>query len=138
MCEPQVADYIAARSDWDVAVLEMGANMFGEFSTQEFQKRVEYFIPTIAEAHPASYVFCVDIFPCHSDLDAAATKHREFRRIVRQTAEKLNLINVVYLDATTMLHDLSGLSTDLTHPAPAGMEEIAQNLARQMSERMKR
>ena len=51
--------------------------------------------------------------------------------------EKLNLINVIHLDATTMLRDLSGLSTDLIHPSPAGMEEIARNLVRQMNERMK-
>lgn len=137
LCEPGVANYIAARDDWDLAVLELGVNMCGEFSSQEFQKRVEYFIPTIARAHPASYVFCLDIFPFYSDLDEAATKHRDFRRIVRRTVENLGLINVVYLDATTMMQDLSGLSTDLIHPSPSGMEEIARNLARQMGGRLK-
>ena len=137
MCEPGVANYIAARADWDLAVLELGVNMCGEFSMQEFQNRVEYFIPTIAKAHPASYVFCLDIFPFYGDLDSADNKHHEFRRIVRQTVQKLDLFNVIYLDATTMLRDLSGLTTDLIHPSPAGMEEIARNLVRQMSERMK-
>ena len=134
MCEPQVADYLAARTDWDLAVLELGINM-GDFATEEFRKRVEYFIPTIALAHPAAMIFCLDIYPFYGDFDPALTKHHEFRRIVRQTATNLRLGNVVHLEARPMLRDLRGLTTDLIHPSPAGMDEIAQNLVRAMRDR---
>lgn len=129
MCEPQVADYLASRSDWNLAVLELGVNMGGQYTPEEFRKRIEYLISTIARAHPNAPIFCTDIYPFYGDFDPSNTSHREYRKIVREVVEYLRLVNVSHLSAADMLHDLTGLTTDLIHPSPAGMEEIARNLA---------
>ncbi len=136
-CEPQIADYIAEREDWDFATLELGINMVGGFSTEEFQKRVEYFIEKIAKAHPDKWVFCIDLFTFVADFDPSAKKHKEFRRVVRETVENLGMPKLVYVDGRTILKDISGLTFDLVHPAPAGMEEIAFNLSNFIQARMK-
>lgn len=127
MFEPQIADYIASRQDWTTAVLEIGVNMLGTFEADQFRQRVEYFIETIVNAHPDKMIFCLDILPSARDLKPD-NKHRIFRKIVRETVEKQNLLNVVHIDATTLITDLRSLSTDMVHPSPAGQEEIALNL----------
>ncbi len=136
-CEPQIADYIAEREDWDFATLEMGINMLGGFSTEEFQSRVEYLVKRIVKAHPDKPVFCIDLFTFADDFDPSAKKHIEFRRVVRETVENLHMPKLFHLDGRTLLKDVSGLTFDLVHPAPSGMEEIAINLSKIVREKIK-
>ena len=128
-CEKQIADYIAEREDWGFASLEMGINMIGEFSTDEFTKRTEYLVERIAKAHPDKWVFAMDLFTFASDYDPASKKQNEFRRAVRNAVEKLNMPRLVYVDGREVLKTASGLTFDLVHPSPAGMEEMAVNLS---------
>ena len=136
-CEPQIADYIAEREDWDFATLEMGINMVNRFSIGEFQKRVEYLVEKIAKAHPDKWVFCIDLFTFAADFDPSARKHREFRRVVREAVENLDMPKLIYVDGRTLLRDVSGLTFDLVHPAPSGMEEIAVNLSNLIQAKIK-
>ena len=128
-CESQIADYIADRKDWDFASLELGINMVGGFSTEEFTKRVEYLIERIARAHPDKWVFAIDIFTYADDYNPSAKKQNEFRNAVRNTVEKLDMPKLVHVDGRKMLKETSGLTFDLVHPAAAGMEEMASNLS---------
>lgn len=137
-CESQVADYIAERNDWDFATLELGINMIGCFETEEFKKRVDYFIKKIASTHPDKWIFCIDIFTFDSDFDPASTKQNEFRKVVKETVEKLNMPKVIHIDGREILKNASGLMAgDLVHPSPEGMEEIAKNLAQYIKKEMK-
>ncbi len=129
-CENQIADYMADRKDWDFASLELGINMVGGFSTEEFTKRVEYLIERIAKAHPDKWVFAIDIFTFAADYDPTSEKQNEFRKAVRNAVEKLNMPKLVHVDGRRILKDASGLTFDLVHPAAAGMEEMAYNLSR--------
>ncbi|MCZ6635639.1 MAG: hypothetical protein O7G87_19760, partial [bacterium] len=63
-CEPELADYIAAREDWDVATLALSVNMVGAgFSVEEFSERVTYMVHTVAGANTERPVFCITIYP---------------------------------------------------------------------------
>ncbi len=135
--EPEMADYIAARDDWDFATLEMGINILGSIEETEFDKRVRYFTGKVAAAHPDKWLFCIDIFTFRQDYEAAAVKGRHYREIVRKAAEDLNMPKVVYLDGRTLLKNPAGLSTDLVHPTDRGFEEIADNLAAVIKEYVK-
>jgi lysophospholipase L1-like esterase len=128
-CERQIADYIAGRDDWGFASLEMGINMVGEFSTDEFTKRAEYLVERVAKAHPDEWVFAMDLFTFAADYDPASRKQNEFRRAVRHAVEKLNMPRLVYVDGREILKSASGLTFDLVHPSPSGMEEMASNLS---------
>ena len=129
-CESQLADYIAERNDWDFATLELGINMVGSFETTEFKERVEYFIRKIATTHPDKWIFCIDLFTFSADFDPASTKQNDFRKIVKETVEKLNTPKLVHLDGREILKSSSGLMAgDLVHPSPEGMEEMARNLS---------
>ena len=128
-CERQLADYIAERKDWDFATLEMGINMVGGFETEEFKKRVNYFITKIAKAHPDKWVFCIDLFSFYGDFDPASTKQDEFREVVQNTVKRLGMPKVVHIDGREILQNISGLTGDLVHPSSMGMEEMAINLS---------
>jgi len=135
-CENQIADYIAEREDWDFASLEMGINMVGDFSTGEFTKRAEYLVERIVKAHPNKWVFAMDLFTFAADYDPASEKQNEFRQVVKNAVKKLDMPKLVYVDGRKMLKTTSGLTFDLVHPAPAGMEEIASNLSNLMKRKM--
>jgi lysophospholipase L1-like esterase len=131
-CESQIADYIAGRTDWDLATLEMGINMYapGRFEIDEFQSRVEYLVEKVARSDPDKWVFCMDMFTFYADYDPGSRRQRAFRKIVKRATQRPQLPRAVYVDGRRLLRLPSGLTFDLVHPAPAGMEEIAQNLSR--------
>lgn len=133
--EREMADYIAQRTDWDFASMEMGINLLGSIDTDEFARRVEYFIPTIAQAHPDQWIFCIDVFPCRWDF-AGDDKAQRFRDIVRAQVDALNMPKLAHVSGKDILTSITGLTVDLVHPSPSGMEEMARNLANAMRERV--
>ena len=137
LCEKEMADYIAGRNDWDFASLEMGINMIGGFDVSEFRKRVEYFVPAIAKAHPDKDIFCIDMFTFYMDMEKEERRHKLFRKVVRDVVKEVNSDKVIHIDGRKLLRNWSGLCTDLVHPSPSGMEEIAGNLAGIMSKKVK-
>jgi lysophospholipase L1-like esterase len=133
--EPEMADYIATRDDWDLATIELGINILGAVNVDEFAQRVAYFVPRIAQAHPDKWLFCIDIFRCAHD-PANADKLAAFRRVVRDQVAALAMPRVVHIPGEEMLTRVDGLAADLVHPSPAGMEEIAANLGRRIREHL--
>jgi hypothetical protein len=134
--EKQMADYIAERNDWDFASMEMGINMIRNFDIEEFRKRVEYFIPRISQANKNKWIFCIDLFLFYMDFEQKEEKEKAFREIIKNTVEKLNLPKLVYIDGREILKSAAGLKIDLVHPSPAGMQEMAYNLAAIMKKLM--
>jgi lysophospholipase L1-like esterase len=135
-CEGQLADYIAGRQDWDIALLEMGINMLGRFEVAEYRRRVAYFVETIAAGNPDKWLICTDLYTCFADLvdapEFAERKRRAkgYRRELRRIVRGLPQPKLLHVDGRRLLRDPSGLTFDLVHPSPGGMEEIAANLAR--------
>lgn len=129
--EPSMADYIADNIEFDFATLEMGVNILG-IDSEDFEKRVRYFVKRIAQSHPESRIFAIDLYLCHSDLlkDGRAEK---FRRIVREVTEELALPNVTYINGKTILTSPSGFTSGLVHPGPDGISEMVQNLCTTMA-----
>ena len=121
-----MADWLAARGDWDVAVLEMGINSL-DMSEEEFSARVHYFVRTVVQKNPGKPVFCIDIFYYQGDLDGSE-KADAFRRIVRAAAREYGAFAIDGRDIQTL--GSAGLSGDFTHPNIRGHEVMAANLVR--------
>jgi hypothetical protein len=80
--EPAMADYIAERDDWDFATLETGINM-GHLGCEEFERRIEYFLEKITDAHPDKWIFCLGIFfatPTSEEIRFLPITARSWRR----------------------------------------------------------
>lgn len=136
-CEEELADYIARRPDWSMATLEIGINMVGNstIDTEEFRRRARYFIGKIAGENPEKWIFCIDMFTAFGDLSSVPSRFKEFRRTVRDEARRPDLPRLVHIDGRRLLRNPTGLSLDLVHPSPEGMEEIAQRLSRLIRKR---
>jgi hypothetical protein len=133
--EPEMADYIAQRDDWDFTSMEMGINLLSSIDTDEFARRVAYFIPTIARAHPDRWIFCIDVFPCRWDFEGD-DKAQRFRDIVGAQVNALDMPKLVHVSGKDILTSITGLTVDLVHPSPSGMEEMARNLSNVIRERV--
>ena len=96
----------------------------------EFAARARRFIGVIGAAHPGKPVFCIDLFTCDSDLGGDGNnKAAAFRKVVRRLVRESGRPNLVYVAGDRMLQSVAGLTADLVHPSPHGMEEMARNLS---------
>ncbi|HAS83292.1 MAG TPA: hypothetical protein DCS43_11625 [Verrucomicrobia bacterium] len=123
-----ISAHIAARTDWDIAVLEMGINVRG-WPNEKFQEAVTRFVGTVVAAHPDKLIFCIDLFTHYADFKASAPKAEAFRKIVQEVAAGTDSSRVIHVDGRMLLEDPSGLLTDLVHPGHEGMQEMGDNLA---------
>jgi len=130
--EPDIAEHIAARDDWDVASLEMGINISG-IGLEEFTRRVDRFVDIVAAAAARRKgLLCIDVFTCRDDLGERKWAPG-YRRAVRRKVASLASPRVVHAAGDRLLTSPAGLTADLVHPSPVGMEEIARNLVRRLA-----
>lgn len=135
-CEPELADYIAGRKDWDVASLCMSINMLNQGVTvAEFAGKAEYMARTVAGRNPDKQVLCIGLFPSFADFGLAwpdrhpAATPQEYRSALEQIVRSSGLGNLHYVDGRQLLTDYAGLTHDLLHPNHHGMIEIGRRLA---------
>lgn len=133
--EKEVADYIYEREDWDYAFFEIGINMVGGFSVEEFKERVEYFLEKISQKN--KIIFCTDLYIYYSDFfpeyslsPRTSEKTKKFREIVKNAVKKLKNEKVIYINSKRILKSIKGLTSDIIHPSPFGMEEMAYNISK--------
>lgn len=134
-CEPELADYIAGRDDWDVATLALSVNMVSHgFSIEEFSRRVSYMVDAVAAGNPDSPVVAITLFPFYPDLwteSATSTVEPDvpaFREALRGAVADAGHSNLHLLEGTDLL-DPAGLTADLVHPADDGMIRVGERLA---------
>jgi lysophospholipase L1-like esterase len=93
--EEAMADYIVERTDWDIAVLELGINVIELYSPEQFESKVDYMLRKVHTAHPSKPVFCIDLFTTHRDYNEQLTAGAEtFRGIVQRKVEELGGVSV--------------------------------------------
>ena len=134
-CEPEVADYLTARDDWDVMTLELGVNMRLAFSPEQFRARCRYLLERLIARHPGKPLALITIFP-NAHHPALATADSDtlrsrvaFDEALRALHAELRHPNLHLIEGADLLRDPSGLTKDLIHPGDAGHMEIARNLA---------
>lgn len=126
--EREMADFIADSTEFDFATIEMGINILG-ITTEDYESRVRYFVKRIAEAHPDSKIFAIDIYYCKNDI-CGDGKAEQFRNILKKVTQELNLPNVIYVNGKTVLTSPAKLSSGLVHPNPDGIMEMTENLTK--------
>ncbi len=135
-CEPELADYIAGRTDWDFATLSLSVNMIGaRFSLAEFAARVGYMVNAVTGADTTRPVFCITIFPCNCDPELARPRDtpphpaEAYRQALRDAVAACPHPNVHLIEGPDILSDIRGLTEDLIHPSDNGHILMGQNLA---------
>lgn len=133
MQEPELADFIAERGDWDFATLELGVNMLDCFSPEEFRKRAEYLVENTLEKNPGKPIFLISFFTFYAHYQKNANVISEnmtaYTVIIKNMIAKIKSDHLHLIDGRELLTDFSELSCDLIHPSTAGYVQIASNLA---------
>ena len=132
-CEPELADYIAGRKDWQIATLALSVNMH-EFPMDTFYERVSTMVNTVAGADPGRVVACITLYPYFRDLgieeeSQTGGRSEAYRQALRDAVAACPSSNVHLLEGPEILTDLTGLTADLIHPSDFGMTEMGRNLA---------
>ena len=137
LCEHELADYIAQRSDWHIATLALSVNMHHS-PLDVFRERVSYMVNKIAGSQPKRPVACITLYPYHRDFGiddkdvVYGGSPEQYRRILRDVVETCPHDNVHLLEGPEILTDISGLTADLVHPADNGMIEMGWRLAERL------
>jgi lysophospholipase L1-like esterase len=138
LCEPEMADYLATRDDWDLITLEIGVNMRREFMPEKFRERAQYLVGRIARAHPGKPVAVISIYP---NADLAPYGHQQASDLAKTQAAYVEVLreivaqgpgNLHLIDGATILGDFRNLSIDLIHPSDFGHIEMGRALAGQL------
>jgi len=124
--ENEIADFIAGER-FDYATLEMGVNVIGSMSAEEYERRVRYMIRRVAESHPKARILAIDVFRAElsgKDLERA----RDYRKALARVVRELGLPNVAHVNGLDALPEKDSLSTGDVHPSQKGHEAIARHL----------
>lgn len=137
LCEREMIDEIAARSDWQVLFLESGVNMRDGMDGGEFRSRVRYALERIVDSHPDKPIFLTTIYPNFAVLGGESPQAGEqdlrFNEILRQETRRMNHDALLHLlEGGGILDDPGGLSCDLVHPSDDGHAVMGANLAERM------
>lgn len=127
--EPEVIDYIASEGEcgaWDTAVMELGINaLFWEES--KIRERVENSIRQVAGRNKDKKVYIISPFYCGDDY-RGKTEPDTWRRIIKETVDRLALDNVTLINGLDLLGDVTLLSGDVIHPSIYGVQQIADRI----------
>ena len=128
--EPEVIDYIAAegeRGAWDILIMELGANVLS-WEEEKIRERTEYAFTQTALKNPDKKIYAISPLYCGLDFKGMPQAAR-WRRVMKETADKLSLKNLIYIDGLDLIGSLSRyISADEVHPSIYGSELIAKKL----------
>lgn len=132
--ENALADYFAARTDWDIISLELGINLLNDPMTQhEFTARVRTMVQTLMKAHPEKPIVLITTYPVHSDMqdesDPLRQRNEAFRQVLRDVKAEANHPHLHLIEGADILTRTAGLSIDLCHPSDYGHAIMGTNLA---------
>lgn len=131
LCEPEMAAYLAGREDYQIATLEVGVNMRGAVSPQDFRERVGRLLDGVCRPEAGRKVFLVTVYPNISlpELDEA---QRAFSTILHELHGSGRWPGLGLIEGGSVLDDPGDLTTDLIHPSDYGHARMGQFLGAQL------
>jgi lysophospholipase L1-like esterase len=138
-----VAQTIAARDDWDVLTIMLGANSLAGADSAgipetaaQYAEKYDAYLATIRAAAPKKPILCITPILNRLDLKSGGNQNGErpdtyrdgIARVVKQ--RQRSDANLYLLDGLSLVNDpLFLLVTDTVHPNDAGMHCIAEGVA---------
>lgn len=135
-CEATLADWFAESECWDFATLELGVNMRGVFSPEEFEGRARGVVDRLRAANPEAPLVLITHFtnrdhaPAHGGGSTRIQKNQmAYDNILRDIARENAEDRVHLIEGREVLDGFHGLSSDLLHPSDHGHESMGHALA---------
>jgi lysophospholipase L1-like esterase len=137
-CEKAMADHIATRGGWDFCTMELGINMRGGFTPDQFRERAEYLIRTVAEKNPDKPIGVITHFPTDqtfaSKLESYGETELKYEEHLRDIVHHIKHPQLRVIDGGDVLDRYDGHTVDLIHPGQLGHAAMGENLARILTE----
>lgn len=127
--EKAVADYFAAREDWDIALLELGINMANNrFTEKDFEERFDYFTDTMAKT--GRRLIFLTIFPCSLKFTECDDTYKmyAYNTIIRNKYKDMDKEKCILVEGNEVLNDTGYLMCDCIHPSTEGHMMMGVNL----------
>ena len=134
--EHGVIDYIASEGEngrWDTAVLELGINVLS-WEEDKIRERVSYAISQVAGRNKDKNVYVISPFYCGDDYKGSDAPDK-WRRLIKETEEKLNFKNVRVINGLEVLDSMKYISADEVHPNIYGVQRIADTLTKRLQQK---
>jgi hypothetical protein len=131
--EKEVVDYMVDNCSWDFATCELGINMRGGFSPEDFGKRAKYLIDRFVGTGKPTFI--ISLFPNGNSKKfvakpTPATECEEaYNSILEDLVEQTNVPHLHFIPGDKVLDDFIGLGGDLLHPTAYGHAVMGMNLA---------
>lgn len=116
--EPEIAAYLASRTDVQLLTLEFGVNLRGSASPDEFRRRAVSLMNAVHGA-PNRRVALVTVFPNVATPEHAAAQDA-FSGILRELHASDRWPGLALIEGGDVLDELGDLSADLLHPSDYG------------------
>lgn len=135
-CDQVMAEYLPTLES-DLVTLELGVNMRGRFTGNEYRQRVTYILDQLRTAAPTKPIVVLGIFPNGANYATDQTSRLAqnnvlFSDISRTLVEQRKDQHLYYISGERILPDIACLSTDLLHPSDDGHIIMGENLAREL------
>ncbi len=132
-CEPETGRFLATCDDWDFATLELGVNIRGQVSTEEFEKRTRGLVRELRKTSPSKPIVLITVFPTSDDFlvepNGMTEINRAFRDVLHRVHEDSGDPNLHLIEGDRVLTSYTAFSADLLHPSPNGHQLMGCNLA---------
>ncbi len=132
-CESQTSRFLASYEEWDFATLEIGVNMRGSVSVEDFEQRARTLVGELRKVSAVNPIILITIFPNAEDYMATPDRltgiNRSFREMLRRIQASAGDPNLHLIEGDQVLTTYAGLSSDLIHPSQDGHYLMGQNLA---------
>lgn len=137
-CEQAIADHMATRGGWDFCTMELGINMRGGFTPDQFRDRADYLIRTMVDKNPDKPIAVITHYPTDqtfaNKLETYGETELKFEEHLRDIVHKVNHKKLRIIDGGDVLDRYEGHSVDLIHPGQLGHAIMGENLARILTE----
>ena len=131
-CDHSMIKYLSGKKDWDICVLELGINMLGRFTVEEFAARAKKLVEWMLQSNPGKPVVLLSAFPANPFFavnSAQKEKFLAYENSLRKIGEAFPEHNLHFIEGSRILTDVSGLTVDMVHPSDDGHIQMGYNLA---------
>ncbi|MFH5181869.1 SGNH/GDSL hydrolase family protein [Paenibacillus sp. TAB 01] len=136
-CEPELADHLAGRNDWDIAYLELGVNMRSVFTVEQFQARSAYLLDRMIELQPEKPIFLTTMYPnrasyfhANASIPKLQEDEKRFNEVLESYCANKRHAQLHLLDGREIMSDFVSLTSDLIHPSDYGHMLMGEQVAR--------
>ena len=126
-CEKEMGDYIKT-AECDGIMLELGVNMMGIYSTEEFYERASYIVRCALST--GKKVALISPYLHSRDFSYRAEERQisvDYEQVCKRIA--LEHDDLIFIDGKQILSDITLLSADLVHPSMFGHHIMAERLS---------